>query len=536
MAKRTLALLVTLLLCACSRVLAGEAMQSTLATEYGAWSAWREDMIAPAEGAEVEAAERAADEDKPAWRYTRYEYFNELEGKAYAAPTEQAGAHVRAGSGHWAEREEAAPLKAVGEQDGRPLYEGGWYNEQQVAKPSERKATMYRSRAVRRITCEVSAKELLLFEGDSRRLAVNLFDGSEQSFASDNPSVATVDAAGNVNGISVGAARIRVRSKKGRVVDVWALVCEKGAMPPEGLYTLRLHGTDRALTVGRRLTKKSDNLVAAPYAGERAQKFLLGAVGKKTFMLHPLKDRKWYVDIRRGKQGLQVGGNVQTHQKRDRTSQYWRAIYVPDGSYIIYPRAAPELTLGAEPLEAGNNVRVEAMLDELERLDRWVLVKVDKDADAFDRPLPSDGMSFIAREHGDAAGQEGIWFETNGRRAFVLAAARGTVLEAVDTCPHDDPKRPAAQGGFADPCTTDRASLGNYVVIDHGGGITALYAHLSEVYVEAGATVRKGSMIGRSGATGSTGSVGLLFEMRENDQPIDPRIRIELPKLNEPIE
>ncbi|MEA5069362.1 MAG: hypothetical protein VB067_10260, partial [Christensenellaceae bacterium] len=95
MAKRTLALLVTLLLCACSRVLAGEAMQSTLATEYGAWSAWREDMIAPAEGAEVEAAERAADEDKPAWRYTRYEYFNELEGKAYAAPTEQAGAPER---------------------------------------------------------------------------------------------------------------------------------------------------------------------------------------------------------------------------------------------------------------------------------------------------------------------------------------------------------------------------------------------------------------------------------------------------------
>ncbi len=511
-------------------------MQSALATEYSPWSAWQEDRIAPAEGTEVESAERAVDEGEPVFRYTRYEYFNELEEKEYAAPTEQTGAHVRAGSGHWAEREESAPLKVVGERDGRPLHEGGWYNEQQVLKPSGRKATMYRSRAVRRITCEVSAKELLLLEGDSRRLTVNLFDGSEHSFTSDNPSVATVDAAGNVNGVSVGAARIRVRSAKGRVVDIWALVCEKGAMPPEGLYTLRLHGTDRALTVGRRITSKSDNLVAAAYNGEQAQRFLLSAAGKKIFMLHPLKNRKWYVDIRRGKKGLQVGGNVQTHQKRDRTSQYWRAIYVPDGSYIIYPRAAPKLVLGAEPLTAGNNVRMEAMLGELERLDRWVLVKVNKDAGAFDCPLPPDGMSFVAREHKGADGQDGIWFGTNGRRAFALAAARGTVIEAVNTCAHDEPKRPAAQGGFIDPCTTDRESLGNYVVIDHGGGITALYAHLREVYVEAGATVRKGSMIGRSGATGSTDSVGLLFEMRENDQPIDPRTHIELPKLNEPIE
>ena len=95
-------------------------MQSALATEYSPWSAWQEDRIAPAEGTEVESAERAVDEGEPVFRYTRYEYFNELEEKEYAAPTEQTGAHVRAGSGHWAEREESAPLKVVGERDGRP--------------------------------------------------------------------------------------------------------------------------------------------------------------------------------------------------------------------------------------------------------------------------------------------------------------------------------------------------------------------------------------------------------------------------------
>ncbi len=43
---------------------------------------------------------------------------------------------------------------------------------------------------------------------------------------------------------------------------------------------------------------------------------------------------------------------------------------------------------------------------------------------------------------------------------------------------------------------------GNAIMIDHGYGITSLYAHLSEQYVKEGDTVKRGDIIGKTGATG----------------------------------
>lgn len=48
---------------------------------------------------------------------------------------------------------------------------------------------------------------------------------------------------------------------------------------------------------------------------------------------------------------------------------------------------------------------------------------------------------------------------------------------------------------------------GNYIVIDHGGGISTLYAHNSEFLVRVGDQVTQGQQIARAGSTGkSTGS------------------------------
>ena len=43
---------------------------------------------------------------------------------------------------------------------------------------------------------------------------------------------------------------------------------------------------------------------------------------------------------------------------------------------------------------------------------------------------------------------------------------------------------------------------GNTIVLDHGLGVSTLYSHLSEFYVEEGDFVKKGDVIGRTGATG----------------------------------
>jgi murein DD-endopeptidase MepM/ murein hydrolase activator NlpD len=68
----------------------------------------------------------------------------------------------------------------------------------------------------------------------------------------------------------------------------------------------------------------------------------------------------------------------------------------------------------------------------------------------------------------------------------------------------------------------DMPGYGRYVVIDHGGGFTTLYAHLQELLVEAGGEVAQGQSIGRVGSTGSTYGVGLHFETRQDGKITDP--------------
>ncbi|MDR2744771.1 MAG: M23 family metallopeptidase [Desulfovibrio sp.] len=52
---------------------------------------------------------------------------------------------------------------------------------------------------------------------------------------------------------------------------------------------------------------------------------------------------------------------------------------------------------------------------------------------------------------------------------------------------------------------------GNMVVIDHGTCLQSLYSHLSEISVEAGDSVKKGDIIGKTGSTGMAGGDHLHF-------------------------
>lgn len=109
-----------------------------------------------------------------------------------------------------------------------------------------------------------------------------------------------------------------------------------------------------------------------------------------------------------------------------------------------------------------------------------------------------DYLNGVARNHyGIDVGNAGIGGQN------IYAAQSGTVITAYN------------DGGW-------HGGYGNYVVIDHGAGISTLYAHCSATTVYEGQTVNKGDVIGYVGTTGWSTGNHLHFEVRVDGVACDP--------------
>ena len=81
----------------------------------------------------------------------------------------------------------------------------------------------------------------------------------------------------------------------------------------------------------------------------------------------------------------------------------------------------------------------------------------------------------------------------------------------------------AAWDGIVKTVSYD-GSRGNYVVIDHGGGVETHYYHLANgsVTVSLGDHVTAGQVIGQMGSTGASTGAHLHFQMEIRGEPVDP--------------
>jgi murein DD-endopeptidase MepM/ murein hydrolase activator NlpD len=136
-------------------------------------------------------------------------------------------------------------------------------------------------------------------------------------------------------------------------------------------------------------------------------------------------------------------------------------------------------------------------------------------------PLPPAGEPFVRPVPGEPTSEFGTRRIFNGEprsphpgldlRAKtgtpVLAAGPGTIVLAADLY-----------------------YSGGTVIVDHGGGLFTIYAHLSKIEAKDGATVRAGERVGLSGATGRVTGPHLHWGARVGSAIFDPRALLD-PRL-----
>ena len=126
-----------------------------------------------------------------------------------------------------------------------------------------------------------------------------------------------------------------------------------------------------------------------------------------------------------------------------------------------------------------------------------------------------EGEGIFANPCPDAVYSSGFGYRTFDNAYHLgldMAIGEGTPYYAAD----DGVVIDATNGGGYN------GGAGNWIVIDHGNGITTTYAHCRDVYVHVGDTVTAGQTIAECGSTGTSTGPHLHFEVRVNGQKVDP--------------
>ncbi|MER6601198.1 peptidoglycan DD-metalloendopeptidase family protein [Streptomyces parvus] len=110
--------------------------------------------------------------------------------------------------------------------------------------------------------------------------------------------------------------------------------------------------------------------------------------------------------------------------------------------------------------------------------------------------------------YGTPFGKPGLMWSSGRHTGLDFPAKTGTPIRAVDS-------------GIVRQAV-DSGPYGKHIEINHGSGLSSLYAHMSAMLAKASDTVKRGQQIGRVGSTGNTTGPHLHLEARINGRTVDP--------------
>jgi murein DD-endopeptidase MepM/ murein hydrolase activator NlpD len=201
---------------------------------------------------------------------------------------------------------------------------------------------------------------------------------------------------------------------------------------------------------------------------------------------------------------------------RDHAPRATLAIAHADGKTETQDLTITQRTYDIQRINGLPKNQVEPNAEELKRI-RDEQVRIDA-ARARDTDLPYAFEPFDWPALGPISGVYGSQRILNGepRRPHFgvdVAAPRGTPLKA-----------PA--GGIVSLADPDLFFTGGTIIIDHGHGLSSLFAHMDKVAVKEGAKLTKGGYVGNLGGTGRATGPHLHWGMFLFKTPIDPQLLV----------
>jgi len=146
-----------------------------------------------------------------------------------------------------------------------------------------------------------------------------------------------------------------------------------------------------------------------------------------------------------------------------------------------------------------------------------------RDVPAYPAPLDSATADIPPATADDDRKAKWLWPVKNGEVLSYFGAPRRTHRhQGIDIRGRDGQPVRATRPGRVTYSGSGMRGYGKTVIVDHGNGMSSLYAHNSSLVVRKGERVERGEIIAKVGRSGNASTEHCHFEIRRRDKPVDP--------------